>query len=291
MISIKRIVEQIGLQGQYYDLGKDFSNFRRTIDGADDQIQQRFEKIIGKNLVGKRIRARASIGYKQYIRICELDVVKITLDNYYDNYVVVAHDNTTPKPKEYFLKSGFKVEILGPATGQPSPQTSKKEKNKSQTLPSQTPLSPEKSPDKAQSEPMAYAPPGKTPTEESLKEDSEENSKEHTVFGIDEIELDVKEWLSTLLVKPDTTIKEFIPRQGYINHDEHGKSTAVFVLSVPKDMFKPGVTKDFFKQVLHSISKHGKIPEILYKLNSMNLNSTTDKWEIHIVKTIENNRK
>ena len=83
-ISLKRILEQQGME-QFYDLGKDFSNFRRTIDGADEQIKQRFEQAINSKLNGKRIKARASRGYKQYVKDYEFDVVKVTIDDYYDN--------------------------------------------------------------------------------------------------------------------------------------------------------------------------------------------------------------
>ena len=92
---INSVIENIQLFTNY---------FRRTIDGTSEQIKHKFEQAIGEKLNGKRVRARASRGYKQYVKDYEFDIVKISLDDYYDNYVVVAHDNTTPKPKEYFLK-------------------------------------------------------------------------------------------------------------------------------------------------------------------------------------------
>ena len=53
-ILLKTILEDYsgyGVQGQLYDLGKDFSNFHRTIDGADDQITRKFEQSIAGNLI------------------------------------------------------------------------------------------------------------------------------------------------------------------------------------------------------------------------------------------------
>ena len=62
MISLLRVVESYGVEGQFYDLGKDFSAFRRMIDGADQQVKQQYEKAISAKLVGKRVRASASRG-------------------------------------------------------------------------------------------------------------------------------------------------------------------------------------------------------------------------------------
>ena len=102
MIKLKRIVESYGAEGQLYDLGQDFSAFRRMIDGADQQIRQQYEKQIASKLVGKRVRARASRGFKQYVKDYEFDVTKVTLDDYYDNFVVVAYDTLDSKTKRVF---------------------------------------------------------------------------------------------------------------------------------------------------------------------------------------------
>ena len=95
MIKLSRIIEQIGADGQYYDIGKDFSMFKRTLDGADEEIKKRFEAAIGAKLKGKRVRARASRGYKQYEKDFSFDIINISLDNYYDNYVIVAKDGSS----------------------------------------------------------------------------------------------------------------------------------------------------------------------------------------------------
>mgnify|MGYP007002354048 FL=1 len=107
MLKLKKLIESYGAAGQYYDLGKDFANFRRMVDGATQQIRLQYEKIISSRLAGKRVRARSSRGYKQYVKDYEFDIVRISIDDYYGNYVVVAHDSTTPKPKEYFLRTEF----------------------------------------------------------------------------------------------------------------------------------------------------------------------------------------
>ena len=160
MIKLSRIVESYGAQGQYYDLGKDFSAFRRMIDGADQQVKQQYEKAISDKLVGKRVRARASRGYKQFVKDYEFDVAKVTLDDYYDNFVVVAYDNTTPKPKEYSSQTGFKVQILGPSTGAPSPQKGGDPRFEKPVQPGPTTIQPKQYPTAAQFQPMALAPAG-----------------------------------------------------------------------------------------------------------------------------------
>lgn len=276
-ILLKRIVEQQGVQGQYYDLGVDFSNFRRMLDGADGQIQQRFEQAIGAKLIGKRVRAKASRGYKQFVKNYEFDVTKITIDDYYDNFVVVAYDNTTPKPKEYFLKSGFKVEILGPATGAPSPQ-----KGGPEPTPAPTPNNPTKGPNMAQHQPMAYAPPGRTPKEEEALKESD--AKEHTGYSVEAIEQDIKPWLPTILSKPETAMRDFIKGLGWIETIGRGKTIAVFELKIPTNTLRIRISPQAVEQILHKISKDASTISTTYKLKKMELNETKDEWRLVIVK-------
>jgi molybdopterin converting factor small subunit len=284
-ILLKQILEQYGAEGQYYDLGKDFSNFHRYIEGADSQITQQFEQQIGSKLVGKRIRARASRGYKQYVKDYEFDVTKVTLEDYYDNYVVVAYDNTTPKPKEYFLKTGFKVQIIGPATGQPSPQKGGKPEEK--PTPSPTPVQPSKNPNVAQSQPMALAPPGQTPSEQPLDEEGDSKGQKHyDAYSIDSIAQDVKSWLPKLLLKPNTAIRDFIKGLGWQAEFGHGINKAIFELKIPVNVLKPGVTQQTIQQILASISGKRGNTETIFTLKKMGLNDNKDEWGIQLLKTM-----
>jgi hypothetical protein len=274
MISLLRIVEQQGMEGQYYDLGKDFALFRRSIDGSFEQIKTKFEQIIGSKLIGKRVRARASRGFKQYVKDYEFDVMKITLDDYYDNYVVVASDNTTPKPKEYFLKPGFKVTVIGPATGQPSPQKGGKPEKE------EAPMS------QPQQATAQQAPNNELPVKEyaiNKTPESPESSKNdiYDAYPIDDIEMEVKPWISKLLTKP-VAIRDFIPRIGWVKTHENGKKVAMFDLKIPASILNMKINPVVMNYILSNRSKNGTS----YNLKGMEYDKKTDEWHIRIKKTI-----
>ena len=274
------------MDGQFYDLGKDFANFKRTIDGSFEQVKAKYEQAIGSKLVGKRVRARASRGYKQYVKDYEFDVTKVTLDDYYDNYVVVAHDNATPKPKEYFLKPGFKITILGPATGQPSPQRGGKPQNgetpraqKPESMPNQ-----QVHPDKAQSQPMIQAPAGGTPSERPMEEDKTPQGH-YDAYSIESIVDDIKPWIPYFLIKPETPTREFIKGLGWLKEFEHGKSVAMFDLKLPKYTLKKEPSANVMKQILAKMSHQGTIGTT-YDLMSMEFDKPSNEWHMRIKKTM-----
>lgn len=279
MISIKRIIEQYGAEGQYYDLGKDFSNFRRTGDRADEEIKRRFEQSIGSKLVGKRIRANASRGYKQFIKQYEFDVVRITLDNYYDNYVVVAHDNTTPKPKEYFLKPGLQITILGPATGQPSPQKG----GKPQVGPQ--PVQPKQSPTAAQSQPMALAPAGNTPSENPMKEDKATQGY-YDAYSINSITDDVKKWLPSVLKKPENSLQDYVAELGWLKQITPEIQVAMFELKIPGREFRSGIKASDIKQMVQQSSKPGSTIDIKFEVVKFEPDKEKGEWHVRIKKTM-----
>lgn len=274
MISLSRIVEQQGMEGQYYDLGKDFALFRRSVDGSFEQIKTKFEQIIGSKLVGKRVRARASRGFKQYVKDYEFDVTKITLDDYYDNYVVVASDNTTPKPKEYFLKPGFKVTILGQATGQPSPQKGGKPEQ-DEAPPAQP------QPTVTQQTPNNESPVKEYAINNTPDESPDSNNDRYDAYPIDDIELEVKPWLSKMLAKP-VAIRDFIPKIGWMKTVGRGKKIAMFDLKIPASVLKQKINPVVMNYILSNRSKVG----VSYELKGMNYDKKTDEWNIRIRKTI-----
>ena len=272
MIRLKRIVEQVGSDG-LYDLGKDFANFRRTIDGSSDQIKQRFEQVIGQKLNGKRVRARASRGYKQYVKDYEFDVTKITLDDYYDNYVVVAHDNSTPKAKEYFLKPGFKIQILGPANGQPS---SGGGKGGQPTSPPQ--MAP--NPDKAQSQPMQPVGQVKAPVKEGGGTDH------YDAYSIDAIGRDIKAWLPPILRNPSTALRDFIKGLGWLKNLERGESIALYDLVLPASALKVKPTQDVLKKLIQSANKMGSI-NTTFDIKSVTPNKDNTEVTVRVKKTMK----
>lgn len=278
MISLKRIVEQQGAEGQYYDLGKDFSDFRHTIDGSSDQIKQRFEQTIGNKLVGKRVRARASRGYKQYVKDYEFDVSKVTLDDYYDNYVVVAHDNTTPKAKEYFLKPGFKIQILGQASGQPTHGAVEQKPEQPPQQPAEKPVTPLNNPDTAQSQPMA-------PAGQEVKEDASGHSG-YDAYSVDSIAQDIKVWLTKILLKPDTSIRDFIKGIGWLKSAGRGKSVAMFDLKIPRNAVKVRLDAHNLKQLVQSANKHGSTIDSIFDIVSAKTDEPQEEVFIRIKKTM-----
>jgi len=288
MISLRRIVEQQDSTGQYYDLGRDFANFKRAIDGSFEQVKQKFEQAIGSKLVGKRVRARASRGYKQYVKDYEFDVTKITLDDYYDNYVVVAHDNTTPKPKEFFLKPGFKVTILGPATGEPSPQKGGPDKATDQTpkagTPTQPQATPKTQPDAAQHQPMAQAPAGNTPSERPLEEDGG-GTGHYDAYSVDTIAQDIKPWLPKILAKPETALRDFITGLGWLKDYGQGKTIALFDLKLPQKSLVVRMDKNVMTNILRALNKQGTIG-ITYDLAKMDYDEPNETWDVRIKKTM-----
>jgi len=255
MINLKRIIEQQGANGQFYDLGRDFSTFTRAIDGSFDQIKQKFEQVIGSKLNGKRVRARASRGYKQYVKDYEFDISRITLDDYYDNYVVVAHDNSTPKPKEYFLKPGFKIQILGVANGQPSQGSKELEKSQSTTSIGQ-----------------------------QVKE-TKSNSG-YDAYSIDTIEQDIKKWISKILLKPETAIRDFIKGLGWLKNLGHGTSVAMFDLKLPVNGVKIPLTKENLEQLVRSANKNGTI-SITYDIVSVTPDEHREDVVVRVKKTMK----
>jgi hypothetical protein len=274
MISLKRIVEQAGADG-LYDLGRDFANFRRTIDGSSDQIKKRFEQVIGEKLNGKRVRARASRGYKQYIKDYEFDVTKVTLDDYYDNYVVVAHDNTTPKPKEYFLKPGFKIQILGPASGQPSVG------GKGGYQPtSPTQAAPAVSPTKAQAAPMQPVGQPKPALKEHGTGFSDAYSKDQQVQ-------DVKSWLPRILKKPDTSMMDFIKGLGWLKSKEHGSSVAIFDLKLPVSELRIRPTADILTKLVQSANKLGSTISTTFHVKDIKPDVDKGIITVRVVKTMK----
>ena len=98
--------------GSEYNVGSDFSTFEKTIASYTENAKNTFQaKLTG--LVGnKKVLIRGSKGYGQPIKDYTVNVKSVSIDFYYDRYVVIFKDD---KDKEYFLAPDAKVKILGPA--------------------------------------------------------------------------------------------------------------------------------------------------------------------------------
>lgn len=280
MIKLGRIVESYGAEGQFYDIGKDFANFRRMIDGADEQIKAQYEKAIASKLVGKRVRARASRGYKQFVKDYEFDVTKVTLDDYYDNFVVVAYDSSTPKPKEYFLKPGFKVQILGPATGQASPQKGGDPRFEKPDKPGPMPVQPAQNPTSAQSQPMGLAPATAAKSERPMDEGQTQEGL-YDAYGMDEIINDIKGWLPSILIKPETAPRDFIKGLGWKKDLDGNTSVALFDLKIPGNMVKPNTAQEKVTKMVSEKSDETSRFEVVKLVPD----ESKGEWTIRIKKT------
>ena len=117
------IAQQPTPPGQEFNVGLDFTNFERTIaaftENAKNAFQQKLMSLVGN----KKVFLRGSKGYGQPIKDYTINVKSVSIDFYYERYVVVFKDEND---KEYFLEPGYKIKILGQA--QIVPKTPKKKK-------------------------------------------------------------------------------------------------------------------------------------------------------------------
>lgn len=135
MISLVKLLSEQGVQstagGQPlppgavdYNVSTDFSDFETKIANATEQSKAAFLRNLNARVLGKKVSIQASKGYGQPIRDYIISVTSTSLDYFYDRYVVILRDEND---KEYFLKTGFKITIVG----QGEPLKPKKQKKPS----------------------------------------------------------------------------------------------------------------------------------------------------------------
>lgn len=225
-MKLKRIVEQQESASQYYDLGKDFFSFTHAMDSATEAVKNQFEQAIGSKIKGKKIRARASRGYKQFEKDYEIDAANVSIDDYYDNYVVVVK---ATNGKEYFLKPGFKVQVLG----------------------AMEPEKPQQQPQQQAQQPTQMSQPGQPPENAEQPRISEEKGAVNT-YSIEDIENDLKKWLPTFLMSSDTNFKPFIPRTGVIRKNKNTQEVS-YGITIPVSEV-PGITADQISSEMQNLS-------------------------------------
>jgi hypothetical protein len=140
-----------------YNVSADFSDFESKIANSTEQSKSAFLRNLNARVLGKKVSIQASKGYGQPIRDYVISVTGTSLDYFYDRYVVIFRDE---HDKEYFLKTGFKITILG--QGEPL-QPKKEKKSKVSTEPS---VKPPITPPRASSVPKQ---PSVVPTQQNLK--------------------------------------------------------------------------------------------------------------------------
>jgi hypothetical protein len=99
--------------GQEYNVGVEFNNFERTIASYTENAKNAFQTKLLNLVMNKNIMLRGSKGYGQPVKDYTINVKSVSIDFYYERYVVVFKDDNE---KEYFLEPGYKIKIVGPAT-------------------------------------------------------------------------------------------------------------------------------------------------------------------------------
>ena len=114
-----------GSEEKTMDLSVDYSEFDKQLKSSTEKIKSQFEEIMKNKLVGKKITARSSKGYKQPEADYSINVTDVDLDYYYDRYVIVVSGREENKQKttKFFIKPGFKIKVLGNADNLPNDRT------------------------------------------------------------------------------------------------------------------------------------------------------------------------
>jgi hypothetical protein len=261
-VKLTRILEQVGSSAQYYDLGKDFFSFTHSMDTATEDVKNRFEQAISAKIKGKKIRARASRGYKQFEKDYEINVANVSLDDYYDNYVVVVKGGNG---KEYFLKPGFKVQIIGPMEAEPQKQQE----------PQKTPAPAATQP--PQPQPPSQAPAPAEPVTQSLQKEAETATEPAPAselvhpYPVEKILVDLQKWLPPLLANPAANLHRYIPREG-VSRTKDRRTAISYGITIPVEEV-PALTVEQIKHALSDVS------QIASGINDIDSIYTLDKFD------------
>lgn len=95
-----------------YSPAFDFNDFETKLAQATETAKNNFQEKLLQKLGNKKVLIRASKGYGQPKKDYTINVTGASIDFYYERYVVILKDE---KDKEYFLETGMKIKILGPA--------------------------------------------------------------------------------------------------------------------------------------------------------------------------------
>jgi hypothetical protein len=252
MIFLKTIVENITSpsQEQQYDLNTDFTSFIRELNSNNEAVKQKFENIIGSKLVGKRISAMSAKGYKQFEQNYELYVSKITIENYYDNFVIIAHDNTNQKKiKKYFLNTSFPIKIKKSNTVGGNP-----------TVSSNNP-----------------------PT--SNKTNIKENDDVYTSYSIEDRIDDIKLWIVPFLKNKAQDLRAYVNLHGWTK-TINNKTISMYDITLPISDVSYDLSENNIIKILNNVNNHLKNTK--YKLIKYGKSKEEYKFRIKKI-SIKNN--
>ena len=100
-----------------YDIQPDFTAFDQKLKNSTESLKVNLQKTIQDKILGKKIVVRASKGFKQPEADYTINVTGVSIDYYYDRYVVIiiGREENKQKVAKFFVKPGFKVKIMGNA--------------------------------------------------------------------------------------------------------------------------------------------------------------------------------
>jgi len=118
--------QQGGEQGQpdpnLYDAKLDLSDFEIRVSQSTLQNKSSFQNKILSKIGNKQVQLRASKGYGQPEKDYLVNVSGISIDFYYEKYVIIVKGREQGKQKEseYFIKAPYQIKIIGNAVVTPS---------------------------------------------------------------------------------------------------------------------------------------------------------------------------
>jgi hypothetical protein len=120
-----------------YDVKPELTDFESRVSQSTLQNKGEFQNKILSKIGNKQVQLRASKGYGQPEKDYVVNVSGVSIDFYYEKYVIIVKGREQGKQKEseYFVKSPYQIKILGNAVVTPSA------KKKQQQAPA-TPVAP-----------------------------------------------------------------------------------------------------------------------------------------------------
>ena len=105
-----------------YDAKSDLSDFETRVSQSTLQNKGTFQNKIMSKIGNKQVQLRASKGYGQPEKDYIVNVSGVSIDFYYEKYVIVVKGREQGKQKEseYFVKAPDQIKILGNAVVTPS---------------------------------------------------------------------------------------------------------------------------------------------------------------------------
>lgn len=96
-----------------YDVGKDFTNFEKTVEREEDAASKNLANSVKQQLSNKKVIARASKGsVGQTEQDYTIDVADVNVTYMSDKHYVILKGTDD---KDYYINTTFKVKIVGAA--------------------------------------------------------------------------------------------------------------------------------------------------------------------------------